>query len=731
MWVFIRGGSQMRRQTCRTHRVCMIILFLTCVSAGQAIAGIALSGDVDPNDPNTWDVNTDVYVGKTGSGMVTVDLDANVQSKISYIGYEPGSTGMVTVDGNGSTWTNSSALYAGYGGSGTLIITSGGAVNSYTSSIGLDPGSTGLATVDGNGSTWTSGNLYVGRKGSGTLNITNGGTVSSAIGTIALYLDDPNSIGEVTVDGAGSIWTNSYLRVRGNGLLNIINGGAVDVQGRTTVAEYGGNADGIYFDGGVLTTEDLHAGASQLTGTGTINTNGLVSDANLVFDSNDDFTQTITFDSLPGQNVTINLDLDGQETLGVGYTGSGSLAISNGVQVNSLEGYLGHSAGSTGLAVVDGNGSTWTNTSSLRVGRFGSGTLNITNGGAVSSGTGLIGDYSGSTGVVTVDGNDSTWTSSGNLFVGMDGSGTLNIINGGAVDVQGDTYIARDFGSAGEIYFDGGVLTTGSLLAGASQLTGTGTINTNGLVSDVGLVFDSNDDFTQTLTLNSQPGQNITINLEIDGQGNLGAGYAGNGSLTISNGVEISSSRGYLGYKSGSTGLATVDGNGSTWTNNFILIVGNYGSGTLNITNGGTVSNQLVYIAYDSNSTGEVTVDGTGSTWTDNGGLYIGLYGSGTLNITNGGAVSNDKGVIGHRTGSAGVVTVDGAGSTWTHSEDLHIGNEGGSGTLNITNGGAVSDDKGIIGDFSNAVGVVTVDGNGSTWTDLLPENWPKLNESL
>ena len=48
---------------------------------------------------------------------------------------------------------------------------------------------------------------------------------------------------------------------------------------------------------------------TNLLGTGTVNASGLVSDANLVFDSTHGLKQTITFNSLAGQNVTLNLDM--------------------------------------------------------------------------------------------------------------------------------------------------------------------------------------------------------------------------------------------------------------------------------------------------------------------------------------------------------------------------------------------------------------------------------------
>jgi T5SS/PEP-CTERM-associated repeat protein len=58
--------------------------------------------------------------------------------------------------------------------------------------------------------------------------------------------------------------------------------------------------------------------------------------------------------------------------------------------------------------------------------------------------------------------------------------------------------------------------------------------------------------------------------------------------------------------------------------------------------------------------------------------------------ISNGGAVSSSNGTIGSLSEGVGVATVDGAGSTWTNDDDLRVGYSG-TGTLNITNGGLVT----------------------------------------
>ena len=100
----------------------------------------------------------------------------------------------------------------------------------------------------------------------------------------------------MTVNGAGSTWTHTGdLYVSTNGTLTIANGGAVTISGLTSVASGTGLVGTINFGagGGTLTTETLYASPTQLTGTGTINTTGLVSDVSLVFDSTHRLRQTV------------------------------------------------------------------------------------------------------------------------------------------------------------------------------------------------------------------------------------------------------------------------------------------------------------------------------------------------------------------------------------------------------------------------------------------------------
>jgi T5SS/PEP-CTERM-associated repeat protein/autotransporter-associated beta strand protein len=138
----------------------------------------------------------------------------------------------LTVDGTGTTWNTGNNLYLG---SGATITATGGAsiVSTGTSTISKDSG-TATLTVNGTNTSWSLGQLQLGfgqSSGStttGNLSISSGGTVTS---TSALLGIAAKGVGNVTVDGANSSWTNSgniqFGNNSGTGTLTIQNGGAV------------------------------------------------------------------------------------------------------------------------------------------------------------------------------------------------------------------------------------------------------------------------------------------------------------------------------------------------------------------------------------------------------------------------------------------------------------------------------------------------------------------------
>ena len=598
-------------------------------AGGTSFATVTGTGDVEPGNTPKWSPSTTGYVGNSADGDVSVDGGSTLQTLLAFVGYQAGVTGTVAVDGPGSVWTVRSAgrfingdTEIGHAGTGVLTITNGAQVNDLQTYLAEVSGSTGIVTVDGFGSLLTAGFLNVGYAGTGTLNITNGGTVNAAKTFVA-----PNS-----------------------GAVGTINFGA---------------------NGGTLTATTLYASPTQVTGTGTINTQGLVSDGDLVFDAARGPIQTLSWND-PGQRVTVNLSQAWQSDLGAGYVGRGSLTISDGVTVSCTEGSLGYGAGSTGTAMVSGAGSTW----------------KIVN--------------------------------AGSLYVGYSGIGVLNITGGAAVTVAKAAYVAPNNGSTGAISFGagGGTLTAGALYASPSQVTGVGTINANGLVTDGDFVVDAMHGMSPTLTW-SGPGQNVTVNVTWGTMSDLGVGYLSRGTLTIQN-TTLNSAAGYLGYKGGAVGTATVSGAGSTWAS-YEVYIGYSGTGVLNISNGARVSSGG-YIGYNTGSTGTVTVDGAGSTWTGSDELYVGYQGTGALMITNGGTVVSDFGHVGYDdNGSAGpaatgTVTVDGPASAWSNTGDLNIGYNS-AGTLNINNGAVLTVGGATYLGSSTGTGTLNFGGSGGTLT--------------
>lgn len=178
--------------------------------------------------------------------------------------------------------------------------------------------------------------------------------------------------------------------------------------------------------------------------------------------------------------------------------------------------------------------------------------------------------------------------------------------------------------------------------------------------------------------------------------------YIGNvnsGALNIFGGGQLESFYGNeIGRNAGSSGAVTVDGIGSSWqlaSPSASLDVGASGEGSLTITNGGEVLNADSFLSTsigdNAGSSGTVIVDGTGSKLTNiNAGIHVGNSGNGTLNILNGGSVTNTFGSVGRLSGATGTVTVDGAGSSWNNSNALGLG-DWGNGTLNIINDGLVT----------------------------------------
>ena len=746
---------------------------------GQVTSFSGSAGTVTVTGPgSTWTNSGTLYVGHWGAGTLNIEDEGLVESAEGFLGYGSGSSGTVTVTGGGSTWTNSGGLSVGDVGAGTLTIEAGGLVSNTFSDLGHLSGSSGEATVTGADSMWTnSAGLSIGTFGDGRLTIEAGGHVVNTDGYLGRW---SSGTGFATVTGADSTWGNSgslSVGYNGDGALTVEAGGQVS----NTAAGYLGRIAGSTGTATVTGVGSTWGNSGSFyvgyngDGTLTVEAGGYVSSVWGLLGNGSGSSGTVT---VTGAGSTWN-----SSDFIVGLEGIGTLTVEAGGQVTSDYGYLGFYSGSTGTVSVTGEGSTWETTNSLYLGGTdtddgGDASVTVSDGGRLyvgdeaanytlsssvsavvvsdgdttggalwvrngalltNDGRAYLGYGSGETGAVTVTGGGSTWENSTGLCVGYYGTGTLTVT-------------------------DGGLVTAGTLYASPGDLLGNGTIETHGAILDTDLVFDSTHGLVQALAF----GTGGTLNLNVDGTGGLGAGHQGTGTLRIADGLTVTSPFGVLGYRSGSTGTATVTG-GSTWTNSGELYVGFKGDGDLTVEAGGAVSNSFGYVALYSGRTGAVTVTGftedpdRNSTWQCTGNLYLGgtdtddggdadvalMNGGrfyvgdqaaaaaaafevsdtvlvvsdgdtvgGELWVRNGAVLTNDGGAyLGYGAGETGTTKVTGAGSTLANPVELFVGHEG-TGTLTVEDGGQVSNDYGVLGVCSGSTGAATVTGTGSTWTN-------------
>lgn len=166
-----------------------------------------------------------------------------------------------------------------------------------------------------------------------------------------------------------------------------------------------------------------------------------------------------------------------------------------------------------------------------------------------------------------------------------------------------------------------------------------------------------------------------------------------------------------------------VDGTGD-WFNSLNWSAGVPNSGTVAyINNGGTAQLSSnggniggVLLGLNTADSGTLTISGAGNISTDNT-TEIGRNGTGVLEITNGGDLTDGRFVMGAESGSHGTATVSGTGSTWTNTVVCFVGYLG-TARLNILAGGQVLGSTSTsIGESTGSNGTVIVDGAGSAWT--------------
>ncbi len=430
----------------------------------EGVGTLVLSGD------NTYTGDTIV-----SAGTLQISAHGSVSDTAGYVGFGAGSNATATVDGAGSTWANSESFSVGeHGGTGTLTIQNGGAVSVTDEDeyvyIGNGTGASGTVTVDGDGSTWTSSELSVGFGGAtGTLTIQNKGAVNDEYGHIG---EGTGSNGTVTVDGVGSTWANSrYLHVgeSGTGTLTIQNGGAVSnvIEGVIGYGSTGGigGVGTVTVDGAGskwTNSAELYVARSYNTGTMTIQDGGAVSNTEGYIGFGEESNGTVTVDGA-GSTWTNSVSLLIGRSSNTGVGGIGTLTVKNG-----------------GVVSVNGGAGTVTLATRV-VGATGTfGTLNIGAGGTAGTLEAAEVTGGAGTATVNFDHNEEGYTFapvlSGSLSVEHTGPGTT-ILNR-ANTYTGDTTV--NAGTLGLDFSAPGAPTTNIINSSSALVLGGGTLYLNG-----------------------------------------------------------------------------------------------------------------------------------------------------------------------------------------------------------------------------------------------------------
>ncbi|MCY0094685.1 autotransporter outer membrane beta-barrel domain-containing protein [Hoeflea ulvae] len=364
------------------------------------------------------------------------------------------------------------------------------------------------------GSPWAnSGTITIGDAGAGTVAVSAGGKVTSAGGSLG---KQAGSEGTVTIDGAGSDWLNSgELAVGdlGTGTLTITNGGTATT-GRVDIGRLAGSNGSMTVTG---------AGSQLVISTGGVGN--------------------------------------------VGFSGTGTLLISNGGKVTGRGMDIGWVAGSVGTVTVTGQGSVFESDQADTLGGSGSGTMTLSDGGKASFGSGSgtlnIASSAGSTGTLNIGAaSGSTAAAAGTLDAGSVafGSGTGKIVfnhtstgyafdtditgNGTLVNEAGTTKLGGDMsGFTGTTTVTGGTLAFNSTFTRAITVASGGTIGGTGTLSSITLSSGATIAPGNSIgTLNVAGDVNFVsgsiLAVEVDKDGNSDK-LAATGTVTINSGAKV------------------------------------------------------------------------------------------------------------------------------------------------------------------------------------------------
>jgi len=586
----------------------------------------------------------------------------------------------------------------------------------------------GSILIDGAASSGSFGNLYVGgdetaAAGAGELTV-GGGAAANADSALKVWptgavsvVDGGFAVADVVDLSAGAaLVVDGASRIRVNFLAGQV--GALSLGGTLDLGHAGGSGAGSHC---------VQAGQGLTVGK---NLNvGYDADASLSISQGGKVANYLGYVGCQADGngvVVVEGDDSAWENdswLTVGCYGRGGMTVRDGGEVSSVAGSLAWQPGSHGTVLLEGPGASWTNSQDLCVGEHGTASMVIRDAAESSNSKAYVGRYADANGSVTVRGSGAAWTNGSHLYVAYEGLGTMTIEDGGlCTNVKGCIAYGPDANGSVTVRGSGAVWAGSSQLYVAREGCGSLTVEEGGNVTSAG----------GYVAGHMTGGENAVGIVTVDGNASkwtstqpLHVGYSGRGSLTIRGGGAVEGTMGYVGRYAGACGAVLVDGNGpggagSAWSSSSDLYVGYSGEGTVTIANGGEVSSTTGCLGKLDGGEGAAIVDGPGSIWRSSASLYVGDCGRAELTVRRGGCVSSSAGGIGYSSGSDAAATVEDSGSRWFLDDVLYVGFRG-SGSLVVRNGGEVRNATCCVAHTSGSVSGATVggagaDGNEATW---------------
>jgi fibronectin-binding autotransporter adhesin len=575
----------------------------------------------------------------TAGGILTIDTNVNntggmiiASGTLSTVDIEGG----VTITGGTLKATSTAVLETASGSSAALQGITLSAGSTYT---GTDNSSTELlGTIDNLGTIEQIG----GNGNNGYLNIGNSVTLTGG-GTVTL--DEVSGGGVAAIQGNSQTLTNTNNTIQGTG--NIGNGSLLLVNNGVIDATPEGGTSTLLLNGGFVTntaTMEATAGGVLTIDTNVNNAGGMITASG---------TSTVDIEG----GVTITGGTLNATSTAVLETAPGSSAVLQGVTLSAGSTYVSTNNSNTYLlGTIDNVGTI------EQIGGGGNnGALDIANNVTLTGGGTVTLDTQSGGGVAIIQGNGNTLTNTNNTIQGTGniGDGSLLLVNNGVID-------ATPEGGTSTLLLNGGLVTNtatmeataGGVLTidanvnnagGMITASGTSTVDIESGVTITGGTLNA----ASTAVLETAPGnsavlQGVTLSAgstyvstdnsntyllgTIDNVGTIEqiGGSGNNGALDISNSVTLTGGGTVTLDTQSGGGVAIIQGNGNTLTNtnNTIQGTGVIGNGSLALINNGVI---------------DATPEGGTSTLTINTGAFSS---TGTLEATGGATLALDVGAV-------------------------------------------------------------------------------------